>query len=52
MRGDINFHTVTRIEVIDATGKILVKHLIKDQEVKASVQDDGKTLKLFITNKQ
>ena len=35
--------TVTRIEVIDPTGRVLVYY----GEVELSFQDDGKTLKLF-----
>jgi len=43
---------VTRFEVIDHTesgkGRVLVKHDIK---VELSLQDDGKTLKVFLTDK-
>jgi len=36
---------VTRVEVIDDTGRVLVRY---NQEVVLSIQDEGKTLKLFI----
>ena len=42
---------VTRVEVIDETGRAYVKYLNKDQEVVYSLQDDERTLKLFINKK-
>jgi|LakMenE18May11ns_1017448.scaffolds.fasta_scaffold9935188_9 hypothetical protein len=42
-----NIKKVTRFEVIDDTGRLLVRHKVK---VELSVQDDGKTLKAFLTN--
>jgi hypothetical protein len=39
---------VNRIEVIDGTGRILVKYLKEDERPRYSLQDDGKTLKVFI----
>lgn len=42
---------VNRVEVIDETSRAYVKYLDKDQEVVYSLQDDGRTLKLFINKK-
>ena len=42
---------VNRVEVIDETGRAYVKYLDKDQEVVYSLQDDERTLKLFINKK-
>ena len=39
---------VTRVEVIDETGRAYVKYLDSDQEVTYSLQDDNRTLKVFI----
>lgn len=39
---------VNRIEVIDGTGRILVKYLDQDERPRYDLQDDGKTLKVFI----
>ena len=41
---------VTRFEVIDEEGRTYVNHLNEDQRVKYSLQDDGRTLKVFIDN--
>jgi|TARA_B110000977_G_C10996501_1_gene462110 hypothetical protein len=42
---------VTRCEVIDETGRAYVKYLDEDQVLELSYQDDGKTLKVFISRK-
>lgn len=42
----INTSQVTRFEVIDETGRILVR---KDQHVELSFQDDNRTLKVFLS---
>ena len=42
---------VNRVEVIDETGRAYVKYLDNNQEVVYSLQDDGRTLKLFINKK-
>ena len=42
---------VTRFEVIDETGRAYVKYLDKDEGIKYSLQDDDKTLKVFIDKK-
>ena len=43
---------VTRVEVIDETGRAYIKYLNKDQEVVCGLQDDERTLKVFINRKQ
>ena len=44
---------VTRFEVIDDTGRAYVKYLHRDQgeKIKYGLQDDDRTLKVFIDNK-
>ena len=42
---------VNRVEVIDETGRAYVKYLDNNQEVVYSLQDDERTLKLFINKK-
>lgn len=44
----INELKITRFEVIDENGRVYVA---KDCKVELSYQDDGKTLKVFIKNK-
>ena len=39
---------VTRLEVIDENGRGYVKYLSKNQKVRYSLQDDNRTLKIFI----
>jgi len=39
---------VNRLEVIDDTGRAYVKYLDKDEGIKYSLQDDNRTLKVFI----
>ena len=39
---------VTRFEVIDEEGRTYVNYLNEDQRVKFSLQDDDRTLKVFI----
>jgi len=41
---------VNRFEVIDATGRAYVKYLKDDECIKYSLQDDDRTLKVFIDN--
>ena len=43
----MNLSEVNRVEVIDNTGRAYVKYNV--QAVVADFQDDGKTLKLFLT---
>lgn len=39
---------VNRFEVIDGTGRICVRYLDKDERVRYNLQDDNRTLKVFI----
>ena len=39
---------VNRLEVIDENGRALVKYLNKDEKVRYELQDDDRTLKVFI----
>ena len=41
---------VNRFEVIDEEGRTYVNHLNDDQRVKFSLQDDDRTLKVFISS--
>lgn len=43
----MNLSKVNRVEVIDNTGRAYVKYNVK--QVLASWQDDGETLKIFVT---
>jgi hypothetical protein len=43
----MNLSKVNRVEVIDNTGRAYVKYNV--QAVVADFQDDGKTLKIFVT---
>ena len=43
---------VTRVEVIDETGRAYVKYLEDNQEVVCGLQDDERTLKIFVNRKQ
>ena len=42
---------INRLEVIDEEGRTYAKHLNEDQRVKYCLQDDDRTLKVFIDNK-
>lgn len=43
---------VTRFEVIDDKGRTYVKYLKGDERIKYSLQDDDRTLKVFIDKKE
>ena len=43
--------SVNRFEVIDETGRTYVKYLDKDEGIKYNLQDEDKTLKVFIDKK-
>jgi hypothetical protein len=45
-----NFEKVTRVEVIDADGRSYVKYGVTAVEL--SLQDDDRTLKIFLTEKE
>lgn len=42
------FPKVTRVEVIDSSGRSYIKYDVKD--VSISLQDDERTLKVFLSN--
>ena len=51
INGDlIHLNNITRVEVIDELGRSYGKWN-KDFHVKLSIQDDGKTLKIFLVKK-
>lgn len=39
---------VNRLEVIDDTGRALVKYLNKGEKLRYELQDDNQTLKIFV----
>lgn len=39
---------ITRVEVIDGTGRAFVRYLEEDEQIEYSVQDNGRTMKVFI----
>ena len=41
---------INRLEVIDGTGRICVRYLKDDEKVRYELQDDNRTLKVFIDN--
>jgi hypothetical protein len=43
---DIMFEKINRLEVVGSAGRLLVKYNIK---IETFLQDEGKTLKLFLT---
>jgi hypothetical protein len=42
---------VNRLEVIDETGRAYVKYLNKNERVRYELQDDDRTMKVFIDKK-
>ena len=44
----INYPNVTRVEVIDENGRSYTKYLDDNQKVSYDIQDDGRTLKVFV----
>ena len=44
-----NVSDVTRFEVIDSTGRVYVRYGVK---VDLSMQDEGRTLKIFVTTEE
>lgn len=49
---NITTDKVNRVEVIDENGRSYVKYLPAHKEVVLSFQDDDRTLKVFIQNKE
>ena len=45
---DSDLSKVDRVEVIDQDGRSYTNYLEEDQSVKFSIQDDGRTLKIFV----
>ncbi len=45
-----NLKNVTRVEVIDEKGRVYTRHNL--DIVQLAVQDDGRTIKIFVSNKQ
>jgi hypothetical protein len=41
---------INRLEVIDQTGRLCVRYLDEDERVRYNLQDDDKTLKVFVDN--
>jgi hypothetical protein len=41
---------VTRVEVIDSTGRAYTKWDVKDVQI--SIQDDGRTMKIFLKDEK
>tara|TARA_R110002153_G_scaffold203945_1_gene356858 strand:- start:396 stop:632 length:237 start_codon:yes stop_codon:yes gene_type:complete len=46
--GISKIESVTRLEVIDSTGRAYVHYLDEKESVRYSLQDDNRTLKIFI----
>jgi len=40
-----------RFEYIDQKGRVVVKYLNDNEKLSVSVQDDGKTLKVFLSDR-
>jgi hypothetical protein len=41
---------IDRIEIIDETGRVYVRHLSENEWLEYGLQDDSRTLKMFIDN--
>ena len=46
----VELNNVNRLEIIDQTGRAYTHHLTKNESVRYSLQDDNRTLKIFIAN--
>jgi|TARA_R110000782_G_scaffold9566_4_gene30685 hypothetical protein len=44
----VTLFDVTRVEVIDEDGRSYIKYLDNNQKVRYSIQDNSRTLKVFI----
>lgn len=42
------FSGITRVEVIDLTGRAFTAYYESESEVTFQIQDDGRTLKMFV----
>ena len=52
IRNDKDLESVNRVELIDATGRAYVKYLKQGEVVRYSVQDENRTLKIFIQQEE
>ena len=52
IRNDKDLVTVNRVEIIDPTGRAYVKYLKQGEVVRYSVQDENRTLKIFIQQEE
>ena len=52
IRNDKDLSTINRVEIIDPTGRAYVKYLKEGEVVRYSVQDENRTLKLFIQQEE
>ena len=44
----LDFDKINRLEVIDQTGRVLVRYLESNEKLRYSLQDDDRTLKVFV----
>jgi hypothetical protein len=49
---NITTDKINRVEIIDENGRVYVKYLPAHKEVVLSFQDDDRTLKVFIQEKE
>ena len=52
IRNDKDLSTINRVELIDTTGRAYVKYLKQGEVVRYSVQDENRTLKIFIQQEE
>lgn len=46
----LDFDKINRLEVIDQTGRVLVRYLESSEKLSYSLQDDNRTLKVFVNS--
>lgn len=46
----LDFDKINRLEVIDQTGRVLVRYLESTEKLRYSLQDDNRTLKVFVNS--
>ena len=49
-RNIMPFPEITRVEIIDSTGRAYTQYNVA--EVQMSIQDDGRTMKIFLKNEE
>ena len=47
----ISMNSINRLEVIDKTGRAYTHYFSGNEKVRYSLQDDNRTLKIFINNR-